>query len=203
MPVRLALAAGAVAVSLAVEAAAVLANGEIGRLALRRLAFGSGQRCSNQRPMDRPLVLLVTRDRLVRFRLARLRDDIGSIRFNGRRDRRRFVEKIDRFGHQLLVDDWSFGIGDGRTRGGRALRGGDKRGLWLLAARRRHLGLFVLMVRVAGGAASLLHLVFNHGDDRMIRDAALARTIVVQNVTEPNPALLHELPRKTIAFRVG
>jgi hypothetical protein len=25
----------------------------------------------------------------------------------------------------------------------------------------------------------------------MIRDAALARTVVVQNVTEPNPALLH------------
>ena len=58
------------------------------------------------------------------------------------------------------------------------------------------------MVRVAGGAASLLHLVFNHRDDRMIRDAALARTIVVQNVTEPNPALLHELPRSD-AFRVG
>jgi hypothetical protein len=36
----------------------------------------------------------------------------------------------------------------------------------------------------------------------MIRDAALARTIVVQNVTEPNPALLHELPRSD-AFRWG
>jgi hypothetical protein len=29
----------------------------------------------------------------------------------------------------------------------------------------------------------------------VIGDAALARTVVVQNVTEPKPALLHELPR--------
>jgi hypothetical protein len=36
----------------------------------------------------------------------------------------------------------------------------------------------------------------------MVRNAALARTVVVQNVTEPNPALLHELPRSD-AFRVG
>jgi hypothetical protein len=36
----------------------------------------------------------------------------------------------------------------------------------------------------------------------MIGDAALTRTVVVQNVTEPNPALLHELPRSD-AFRWG
>jgi hypothetical protein len=29
----------------------------------------------------------------------------------------------------------------------------------------------------------------------MVGDAALARTVVVKNVTEPNPALLHKLPR--------
>jgi hypothetical protein len=51
------------------------------------------------------------------------------------------------------------------------------------------------MVGVAGRAASLLHLVFNHRNDRVIGNAALARTVVVQNVTEPKPALLHELPR--------
>jgi hypothetical protein len=65
----------------------------------------------------------------------------------------------------------------------------------LLAARRRYSGLFVFVIRVARRAASLLHLVFDHRDDRVIGDAALARTIVVQNVTEPKPALLHELPR--------
>jgi hypothetical protein len=36
----------------------------------------------------------------------------------------------------------------------------------------------------------------------VVRDAALARTVVVQNVTEPKPALLHELPR-SVAFQVG
>src|SRR5258706_6711635 len=65
----------------------------------------------------------------------------------------------------------------------------------LLAARRRYPGLLVFVIRVARRAASLLHLVFDHRDDRVIGDAALARTIVVQNVTEPKPALLHELPR--------
>src|SRR5204863_6410296 len=41
----------------------------------------------------------------------------------------------------------------------------------------------------------LLHLVVDHRDDRVVGDAALTRAVVVQNVTEPKPALLHELPR--------
>jgi hypothetical protein len=48
------------------------------------------------------------------------------------------------------------------------------------------------VIGVAGGASSLFHLVVNHRDDGVIRDAALARAIVVQNVTEPKPALLHQ-----------
>jgi hypothetical protein len=36
----------------------------------------------------------------------------------------------------------------------------------------------------------------------MIRDAALPRTVIIQNVTEPKPALLHELPRSD-SFQVG
>jgi len=47
------------------------------------------------------------------------------------------------------------------------------------------------MIRVARGAARLLHLIINHRHDRVIGDAAFTRTIVVQNVTEPKPALLH------------
>jgi hypothetical protein len=61
----------------------------------------------------------------------------------------------------------------------------------LTSAMGRQLSPLVLMVRIAGGAASLLHRVFDHGDHRMVRDAALSRTVVIQNVTEPNPALLH------------
>jgi hypothetical protein len=52
------------------------------------------------------------------------------------------------------------------------------------------------MIGVAGGAACLLDLFFDHGEDDMVGHAALARTVVVENVTEPNPALLHELPRE-------
>jgi hypothetical protein len=48
------------------------------------------------------------------------------------------------------------------------------------------------VIGVAGGASGLLHLVVNHRDDGMIGDAALARAIVVENVTEPKPALLHQ-----------
>jgi hypothetical protein len=51
------------------------------------------------------------------------------------------------------------------------------------------------MVRIARRAPRLFHLIVDHRDDRMVGDAALTRTVVVQNVTEPKPALLHELPR--------
>jgi hypothetical protein len=36
----------------------------------------------------------------------------------------------------------------------------------------------------------------------MVGDAAFARAIVVENVTEPKPALLHELPREPISFQL-
>src|SRR6185436_8041967 len=59
----------------------------------------------------------------------------------------------------------------------------------------RGLGLLVVVVAVAGGAPRLLHLVFDHRDDHVIGYAALPRAVVVQNVTEPRPALLHQFPR--------
>jgi hypothetical protein len=58
------------------------------------------------------------------------------------------------------------------------------------------------VLRVAGRAARLLDLVVDHRDNGVIRDATLARTVVVENITEPKPALLHELPR-TDSFQVG
>jgi hypothetical protein len=48
---------------------------------------------------------------------------------------------------------------------------------------------------VAGGTACLPDLVIDHRHDRVIGDTAFTRTVVVENVTEPEPALLHELPR--------
>ncbi len=55
--------------------------------------------------------------------------------------------------------------------------------------------LLVIVIAVAGRAPCLLHLVFDHRDDHVIGYAALPRTVVVQNVTEPRPALLHQFPR--------
>ena len=44
---------------------------------------------------------------------------------------------------------------------------------------------------VAGRAASLLDALFHHGNDRVVRHASLARTVIVHDVTETQPALLH------------
>jgi hypothetical protein len=51
------------------------------------------------------------------------------------------------------------------------------------------------MLGITRRAPRLPDVLVNHRDDDVIGDAALARTVVVQNVTEPKPALLHELPR--------
>jgi hypothetical protein len=72
----------------------------------------------------------------------------------------------------------------------------------LLAARRRGLGLLVFVLGVTGRTPRLPDVVLNHRDDDMVGDAALARAVIVQNVTEPKPALLHELPRNG-SFRLG
>jgi hypothetical protein len=47
------------------------------------------------------------------------------------------------------------------------------------------------MVGVARRAPRLFHLVVNHRYDGVIGDATLTRAVVVENVTEPKPALLH------------
>ena len=70
----------------------------------------------------------------------------------------------------------------------------------LLAAGCRGLPLLVLVLGVARGAPRLPDVVLNHRDNHMVGEAALARAVIVQNVTEPKPALLHELPRKTGPF---
>jgi hypothetical protein len=60
-----------------------------------------------------------------------------------------------------------------------------------LAARRRDTGFLVFVIRVARRAARLLHLIVDYRDNRVIGDATFTRTVIVQNVTEPKPALLH------------
>ena len=79
--------------------------------------------------------------------------------------------------------------GNGTRTGTDDTRIADERALLLPSHRDTRLLVFV--IRVARGAARLLHLVLDHRHHGMVRDAALARTVVVQNVTEPKPALLH------------
>jgi hypothetical protein len=69
------------------------------------------------------------------------------------------------------------------------------RGFGLATPRRRHSRVFVFVLRVARRAPRLLDIVRDHRDHRMVGDAALTRTVVIQNVTEPKPALIHENPR--------
>jgi len=72
---------------------------------------------------------------------------------------------------------------------------------FFLTTRRRHACLFVLVVGIARRAARLLHVVIDHRYDHVVRNATLARTVVVQDVTEPKPALLHQTPPEPYPFR--
>jgi hypothetical protein len=57
-----------------------------------------------------------------------------------------------------------------------------------------HFRVLVFVLGVTGCASRLFDVVFHHRDDRMVGDAALTRTIVVEDVTEPTPALIHKIP---------
>jgi hypothetical protein len=181
----------ALAVSMLVEAAAAgLTHGEVRRFPLRRLSLGSGQSGSNQRPVDRAVVI----GKLGSFGVARGGVGLGV---------RRFEEP---FGRHERVFVGRLGGGGGAARRHRRV-GQARRQIRRLRARlsatgRGDTGLLVFVLRVAGRAARLLDLVVDHRDNGVIRDATLARTVVVEDITEPKPALLHELPR-TDSFQVG
>jgi hypothetical protein len=182
------------AVALLIEPSTGLPNGEIRCFAFRGLALRARQRRAYQRAMYRPVVL-------GEWRLVRLAGRIhggGIGKGIGRVVGPCHGSAVRNVGGRCR----SIAV-DGRRDGQRSRRSVRQRRLVpLLAAGRRHSGLLVLVIRVTGRAACLLDLVFDHGDDRMIGDAALARTVVVENVTEPKPALLHELPRID-SFQVG
>jgi hypothetical protein len=177
------------AVAVRIEAAARRTEREIGSLALGDLAFRTRKRRPDQRTMYRPFIGIGFGGRLGDGVLAgRLGSGFGKL------ERRRLILGlwgVDRFVCRLelrfcRVRWYSTGAcidqhAVSRTR--------------LPAARGRRLRATVLVVRVARRAPRLLHRVINHRNDRVIRDTALARTIVVDNVTEPNPALRHEVPR--------
>jgi hypothetical protein len=59
------------------------------------------------------------------------------------------------------------------------------------------------MFSVARRATRLLDVFFDHGDNRVIGHAPLARTVVVQNVTETQPALLHYCTSPELFLKMG
>src|SRR5688500_6358288 len=100
---------------------------------------------------------------------------------------------LERFLRKIVVD--VVGAGRGRPRTRDRLDVGRRQRPRLAPPRGGNPGSLVLVIRVERGAARLLHRILDHRDDRMVGDAALTRTVVVENVIETNPALLHELPR--------
>ena len=68
----------------------------------------------------------------------------------------------------------------------------------LLPALARDFGVLVFVLGVARRAPRLLHIRTDHRDNGMVGHPPLARTVIVQNVTKPKLALLHQaLPKKT------
>jgi hypothetical protein len=185
-------------------------EGEVGRLAFRCLTFGPRQRRADQRTMDGPIVTLVVLGDVLfqRFvgRAGRLANCIRRVRSASELCLRnpayvfQITARVISAGFYLLLVRDERGLFDYRSVIGSVVLGLEPGGIdelrgWdyrLFAASGRHLGLLVFVLRVARGAPRLLDGVVDHRDDRVIGDAALTRTVVVQNVTEPKPALLHE-----------
>jgi hypothetical protein len=71
----------------------------------------------------------------------------------------------------------------------------ERRRRFLLAAS-RNLSPFIRVLGIARRASSLLDVLFYHRDDGVVGQPPLARTVVVQYVTETQPALLHSTPPK-------
>lgn len=158
-----------VAVALAVESPAGLTNREVGRFPLGCLSFRTWQRGANERPMYRPLVVGDRRRRFLAldfwFGLLGIVHRLG--RENG--------DLVD-----CVVESPAHAVvGNDEHRISRLDRGSRDRGGGFLSSRCRHLGVLVLVLGVTRGATRLLHVVFDHRDNRMIGDTALARTVVV------------------------
>ena len=186
-----AMTVAAMTIAAAIETP-VLTNRKVGLFAFGSLPFRPRKRRTDQRTMHGPLVVGVVTGLVGGW----WRDDLVDVG----RSSERFGGKIEalldhgRIGRHERVDC---------DRAGRhsVRRSGDERARGFLSSWRWNLGLLVFMLGVARGAACLLHFVVDHGDHRMIGDAALARTVVVKNVTEPNPALLHKYPGAFISRR--
>lgn len=64
--------------------------------------------------------------------------------------------------------------------------------LFRLLSLPRHFGVLVLVIGITRGATRLFDRVADHGNHDVIGQSALAWTVIVQNVTKPRLALLHQ-----------
>jgi len=80
---------------------------------------------------------------------------------------------------------------------------GVERSLLRLLALAWNCGVLVFVVRVAGRTSCLLHGLPNHRHDDVIGEPPFAGTIIIQNVTEPRLALLHQQNSRRILFSGG
>jgi hypothetical protein len=78
----------------------------------------------------------------------------------------------------------------------------ESRRAFLLASA-RGLTALVRVLGIAGRAPRLFDGLFNHGDDRVIRHTTLTRAVVIQNVSETQPALLHSISPDLFPFERG
>jgi len=63
-----------------------------------------------------------------------------------------------------------------------------------------HLAPLVRVLGVTRRASGLLDIFLDHRDDGVIREPPLARTVIVQYVTETQPALLHSTPPRITVY---
>jgi hypothetical protein len=154
-------------------AAAAAGTRELRHFSLGRLSFRTGQGRSDQPPVHRAIVPAILGVVLLILMLVSGKRLLG-------------VRHLFVFGRRLL---------DRRLRDDHFRRCGLLGGTFdrrlFPATRRWKASLLVFVIRVTCRAARLLHLIVDHRHDDVIGDAAFTRTVVVQNVTEPRPALLH------------
>jgi len=173
------------------RSSAILADRELGNLPRRHCAFRSRQRRSDERTMDGTFF----GRRATGLTFGRLDCRLRSYWRRWRHDR---LTRQEPTGRRLR-----FLIGTNGGRGGTFARTCqnllvESRWRVPLLALRRCFRALVFVLRIARGAARLLHLGTDHGDNSVIGHAALTGTVIVQNVTKPKLALLHQIPRRQV-----
>jgi hypothetical protein len=190
-------------------AAGWLADGELRRRSRwGRLPFGPRQRSSYQRTMNGTLLNVVVTVGVIAFtafgRFA-VRSGGGLDVTQCRRDGvHRFLDRIfEAIGRRVQPFHSRIGyrvVDDTLRPSGHPLC--EDCGGFGFPTLTWHSGLLVLVLGIAGRAARLLHIRSDHGDNGVVGDASLTRAVIIQNVTKPKLALLHQtLPKEPQAGR--